>query len=371
MLVSIVVPTFNEGENPVVVAETLLRVLHPMEFEVIFVDDSADAASVAMLRQLGDRYPWVRVEHREHARGLGTAVVRGFQLAQGDFIAVMDADMQHPPEVLRDMIAEASAGADIVIPSRFVPGGDDGGLSPARKLVSRVARVIGQMALHRVRQVTDPTSGFFLVRRSVVQNVDLQPIGWKILMEVLVRGNYEIVKEIPYRFQPRLAGSSNMSLREQWNYLKHVARLLSESPDDRRKYVFAAVGISGVFVNMLVYFILVRLHMPLWQAGILSGAIAMLTNFLLNDKVTWRDARHAPAFMRLLKYVVTSLAGIGINTAVLSLLAYKFGVHYVVANGVGILVAMVWNFYINSFWTWRTNRRKISVSVAPGSAERL
>ena len=369
MKVSVVVPTFNEGSNPALVAEALHRALEPMEFEVVFVDDSSDSASVAQLERLSLAHPWVRFEHRVNERGLGTAVVRGFELAQGDLIAVMDADMQHPPEVLRAMIPEVIAGADIVIPSRFVPGGDDGGLSSFRKLVSGVARVIGQAMLHRVRTVTDPTSGFFLFRRSVVEGVKLQPIGWKILMEVLVRGNYESIREIPYRFQPRVAGSSNMSLKEQWNYLRHVARLVSASPEDRRKYVFAAVGISGVLVNMVIYYTLVRLGLALWAAAALSGAVAMLNNFLLNDNVTWRDSRNVPAFSRLFRYVATSLAGIGINVAVLAVIDDKLGSHFLIANLIGIGAAMVWNFYANNFWTWRARRKAVVISVAAARAE--
>jgi len=373
MKISIVVPTFNEGWNPAVVAETLVNVLHPLEFELIFVDDSTSKESVEALEHLSREFSCVRYEHREHERSLGTAVVRGFELARGEFIAVMDSDMQHPPELLIDMIAEAELGCDIVIPSRFVPGGDDGGLSPSRKLISWVARVLGQAALKRVRSVTDPTSGFFLLRRSVVENVSLQPIGWKILMEVLVRGNYDRIVEVPYRFQPRIAGSSNMSLREQWNYLKHIFKLILSSSEDRRKYVFAAVGVSGVLVNMLVYVGLVKLHVDFWQAGVLSGSVAMATNFVLNDRLTWHDSRSAPAIKRLGKYVATSLTGIGIDTVVLSILAYGMHVDYFIANGIGILIAMIWNFYANNFWTWKTEYREIEVALshASSSVERV
>ena len=371
MKVSVIVPTFNEGRNPLLVADTLLRVLDPMEFEVVFVDDSNDPSSINELEKLSETRPWVRFEHRVGERGLGTAVVRGFELAQGDLIAVMDADMQHPPEVLRAMVREGIAGADIVIPSRFVPGGGDGGLSPFRKLVSWVARMIGRAALQRVRTVSDPTSGFFLVRRTVVEGAPLRPIGWKILMEVLVRGRYESIREIPYQFQPRIAGSSNMSIKEQWNYLRHIARLVATSPQDRRKYVFAAVGVSGVFVNMLVYYTLVRLGLDLWAAAMLSGAVAMFTNFLLNDNITWSDARHAPAFSRLLRYVATAMAGIGINIAVLSLIAHRLGVHYLIANLAGIAAAMVWNFYMNNLWTWRSRRKAMVIPAVSPSAESI
>ena len=362
-MISIVVPTYNEKENPRFVYEALSNALIEHPFELIFVDDSKDQESVAILLAMEQEFTQVRVLHREHEKGLGTAVVRGFQMALGDSIAVMDADLQHPPELLVEMLQQMDKGYDVVIPSRFVPGGNDGGLSPFRKLVSWTARVMGQMALKRVKAVTDPTSGFFLVKRKVVEDINLKPIGWKILIEILVRGNYETVVEIPYAFQPRLAGSSNMSMKEQWNYVKHLLRLVMDSPEDRRMYLFAMVGISGVLINMLMYVIFVHLYFPLWGASILSGFIAMLSNFIFNDRLTWHDARKGLWVNRFIKYVLTSLVGIGINSIVLSVLAYGLHVHYLIANILGIIVAMVWNFIVNNFWTWNIEKKPISVTI--------
>ncbi len=370
-ILTIVVPTYNEGENPKRVITALKEALCERKFEVVFVDDSRDERSMQILAELAEESEQVRYIHREVERGLGTAVVRGFEEAKGNLIAVMDADLQHPPEVLNDMLEQIELGYDMVIPSRFVPGGDDGGLSSFRKFVSFTARVMGQFALKRVRPISDPTSGFFLIRKEVVEGVKLQPIGWKILIEILVRGNYDKVVEIPYRFQARIAGSSNMSLREQWNYLKHLTRLILDSPEDRRAYFFAAVGISGVVINMLVYTICVHLHMALWVSGITAGIVAMISNFVLNDRLTWFDSRSGQLWKRLFKYVVTSLIGIGINTGVLSVLAYGLHVHYIVANAIGIIVAMIWNFYVNNFWTWNIERQKTSVTVATVTLEQV
>lgn len=369
MLVSIVVPTYNEGENPRRVVATLQRVLRGLDFEVIFVDDSRSQESIAALKALESEHSFVRLLHRNYEKGLGTAVVRGFEMARGELMAVMDADMQHPPEVLRAMVREAQRGADIVIPSRFVPGGDDGGLSPSRKFISWGARVIGQIALKRVRKVTDPTSGFFLVRRSVVEGVELQPIGWKILIEVLMRGHYDRIVEIPYRFAPRAAGSSNMSFSQQLHYMHHIVKLLLESPEDRRKYIFAGVGIVGVFVNMLVYLLLLRTNIQLWQAGCLSALVAMFCNFVLNDRITWRDVPRAPALARLSKYAAVSIVGIAINTGVLALLEYRLDAHYFTSNLIGILVAMLWSYYGNNNWTWRAERTKIEVLFSHGTQD--
>ncbi len=368
-IISIVVPTYNEKENPRRVYEALSAAFNSHDFELIFVDDSKDKESIAILNGIQEEFEEVRVLHRENEKGLGTAVVRGFEMAQGDMIAVMDADLQHPPELLVEMVEQMKLGYDIVIPSRFVPGGDDGGLSPFRKFVSWTARVMGQFALKRVRAVSDPTSGFFLVKRKVIEGIELRPIGWKILIEVLVRGNYATVIEVPYAFQPRIAGSSNMSMKEQWNYIKHLVRLISDSPEDRRMYLFALVGVSGVLINLLIYAMFVHLHMAIWLAGFTSGTIAMISNFYFNDRLTWNDSRQGFWLNRFIKYVLTSLIGIAINTVILSALVYGVHFHYLFANIIGICVAMVWNFIVNNFWTWNMEKKKIEVTISLGNSE--
>lgn len=227
-MLSVIVPTFNERENVRVITERIANALHDIQFEIVFVDDSVDETP-QMLEKLSEQYAYVSFYHRVGERGLATAVIYGFQKAKGDILIVMDADLQHPPELLPQMMKEIEAGADMVVPSRFIPGGDDGGLAIHRKLVSWVARGIGQALLKPVRISTDPTSGFFMFRRAVIDHAQLNPVGWKILMEILVKGNIRVYKEIPYRFQQRLNETSKMSLKEQWNYLLHIRRL--------RKYI--------------------------------------------------------------------------------------------------------------------------------------
>jgi dolichol-phosphate mannosyltransferase len=175
-MLSIVVPTYNEGENVFLIARQIREILASVPYELIFVDDSTDD-TVERLAHLADIDPHVRYEHRVGDRGLGTAVVLGFQLARGRVLTVMDADLQHPPEMLPKMLAAIAGGADIVIPSRFIPGGDDGGLNLFRKIVSATARYLGKIALKSLRPISDPTGGFFMFRQSVIATVELRPIG--------------------------------------------------------------------------------------------------------------------------------------------------------------------------------------------------
>ena len=302
---------------------------------------------------------------------MGSAVVEGFRLARGELLAVMDADLQHPPEVLMSMVRAAEAGAEVVIPSRFVRGGSDGGLNGFRKLVSWTARGLARLLLRRVRPVTDPTSGFFLVRRSVVEGVDLQPVGWKILIEVLVKGRYNRVVEIPYAFAARSAGESKTGLREQGEYLLHLLRLVAASPEDRRFWLHCLIGTSGVGVNFAVYWALVRLaRWPIPLAGALAALCAMTSNFLLNDRFTWRERGGGRLGVRAGRFLLVSATRVLISTTVLALI-HPF-LHYLLANLVASGAAVAWNFTMNDHWTWAAKRSDMSAEpgVSPASAVR-
>jgi len=230
--ISIVVPTYNEMENVGNLVNQIDYALRGISYEIIFVDDSTDDTP-SMIQKVQKENPHVRMEHRETEKGLATAVLKGFSLADGDYVAVMDADLQHPPSILRSMYAVMESGTDFCVPSRFIPGGSDGGLGPYRKLVSGVARYIGKILLPCLRNITDPTSGLFMFKRQVIQGSDLQPIGWKILVEVLAMGAYSSVVEIPYKFQARPAGESKLSSKVTLEYLKQVAGLMKRGKKQR------------------------------------------------------------------------------------------------------------------------------------------
>ncbi|MFX4261823.1 glycosyltransferase [Pelotomaculum propionicicum] len=358
-MISIIVPTFNEKGNVFKIAERISKVLSEgIAYEIIFVDDSTDETP-EILDQLARLNHHVRYIHRAGERGLGTAVVRGFELAQGEVIAVMDADLQHPPEMIMPMLKTIESGVDIVIPSRFVPGGDDGGLNIIRKFISATARYTGKFMLKALRGISDPTSGFFMFRQSVIRGILLKPIGWKILIEVLVKGNYENVVEIPYHFKARAAGESKMSLKEQRNYLYHLVILTKDSPVDRRFYLFALVGLSGMFLNMSVYTFLYHMKVNVALAGTISAFVAMISNFILNDRYTWSEIRESAKIKRFCKFLMTSSVGAIIDVNILSVLYYVFHINYFLANILGILSGTLWNFTINNIWTWqKTDKNK-------------
>jgi dolichol-phosphate mannosyltransferase len=169
------------------------------------------------------------LEHRNNSRGLSSAVIRGIELVNSDIIAVMDADLQHPPYLLKEMYLEIINGADICIPSRFIKGGSDGGLNWYRKLVSYTARTIGKIYLNNLKYISDITSGIFCFRKSnLLKDKKLNPIGWKIMLEVLTKSKYKIVVEIPYCFNKRYACQTKLNNKVMLDYLKQLPILKKE-----------------------------------------------------------------------------------------------------------------------------------------------
>ncbi|GMA60519.1 glycosyltransferase family 2 protein [Alicyclobacillus fastidiosus] len=364
MDLSIIIPSFNERENIEPIVERIHSALRDqgIAYEIWFVDDSTDE-TVSVLTRVESIDEQVHVHHRTGARGLASAVVEGFERATGEHFIVMDADLQHPPELLPDIYRKLAAGIDVVIPSRFVSGGSDGGLGPLRKLVSWTARVIGQVALRRLRKISDCTSGFFGVHRNVVVGAPLDPIGWKILIEVLVKGRYRTVHELPYEFLARDAGESKMSLQEQWNYFRHLFRLVSQSPSDRRFFLFCIIGASGVVVNLVVLTILkYAFGISDISASITASLVAMLSNYIWNDQITWRASGKRKWNVKLPLFVGISLIGIIVTTLVMNGLKH-LDVPVPVGQAIGILVSTVWSYAMNNRLTWRDSAKQLREDV--------
>ena len=295
----------------------------------------------------------VRYQHRIVSNGLSGAVIDGFALAKGDVFAVMDGDLQHPVECLLPMSREIASGADLVVASRFVSGGDDGGLGFVRKLISFSARSLIWLGLKKARRLCDPTSGYFMVRRECTENAPLRAIGWKILLEVLMRGTVRQVTEVPMRFQPRIHGTSKLSGRQMIELAKQVFLLARESPEDRRFYLFALVGLSGVVLNTLVFLALAHAGVLVELAAVVSAFVAMVSNFLLNDHFTFFDRKAGYLASRAAKAVGTQAVGVAVDAAVVLLLHGFLHWPGVVANLFGIVVGALWNYGVFSRWVWK------------------
>ena len=223
--ISVVVPTYNERENLPMLMEGLRSVIGDYGLEIIIVDDCSPDGTGEVAEQLSRKYGNVKVIHREGKKGLASAVIEGFNCAGEDILGVIDADMQHPPENICRMLKEIHNGADIVIASRYVKGGGVESWSERRKLISKVASLLARLVFPKIRNIKDPVSGFFLLKRATLKGASINSIGFKILLEILAKGTYDKVVEVPYVFRERKKGRSKLSFKEYYDYLRHVFRL--------------------------------------------------------------------------------------------------------------------------------------------------
>ncbi|MFL5828327.1 MAG: polyprenol monophosphomannose synthase [Solirubrobacteraceae bacterium] len=247
---TVVVPTRNERDNIAPLLRRLERVRPELDVEVLFVDDSTDETPEVIEIEARRSSRRVAVIHRsggERAGGLGGAVQAGMVAARGRLVCVMDADLQHPPELLGALLdAGQGPDVDVVVASRYCERGEVGEFSTLRTLLSRAsARAAKLLFPRRLRAVSDPMSGYFLIRRSSLDVVALRPRGFKILLEILVSGHTFTVAEVPFRFGERRAGDSKASVREGLRYLRRLIELRTLG-QPRRFAGVAGVGALGV-----------------------------------------------------------------------------------------------------------------------------
>ncbi len=358
--ISIIVPTYNERENLPILVERIARSLSGLEYELIIVDDNSPDGTGRLAEELAQRFP-LRVVHREGKKGLASAVAEGLKHASGDILGVMDADLQHPPEVVPQLI-RALEKADVAIASRYVRGGGTEGWTISREIISRVAKFIPRIPFAQVRGIKDPLSGFFALRKGVVEGVKLDPIGFKILLEILVRGKYEHVTEVPFVFRGRERGKSTFTLKEQVNYLRHVWRLAWTQGEVLRFIKFYLVGGSGVIVNFGFYALLTRvLGLGLHEYDIagrvisfaLSTELGILNNFTWNNLWTFKDRRDSSLLGRISKFHLVALTGDAPSIAFFWGLIRFTGILDLIAVIVAIAAASVIKFVLNTIWTWR------------------
>ncbi|MEO0867200.1 MAG: glycosyltransferase [Cyanobacteria bacterium J06642_11] len=376
---SLVIPTYNESNNVSTIVEQLTTLLDsaiPGKYELILVDDDSPDKTWKVAHDLSCTYPQLRVMRRQQERGLSSAVIRGWQVAQGEILGVIDGDLQHPPEVLLDMLsAVANGGSDLAVASRHVDGGGVSDWSLMRRFLSRGAQLLGLLILPNVvGRVTDPMSGYFMVQRRSIQNRILNPKGYKILLEVIGRGQIDTIAEVGYVFQERTVGESKVTWRQYVDYLHHLMRLrsrqgithLRQQFPIKRFLRFGVVGFSGVFVDMAVLYLLHSLvGLPLTRSKILAGEVAILNNFIWNDAWTFSDVVQqqqgwGARLGRFLKFNLICLSGLILNVLVLNILYnVVFGQRYAyLANLLAIAVVTLWNFWLNLKLSWRVTKVK-------------
>jgi len=356
LAISIIIPTYNEKDSIIPLVRRIDNALSGCEYEIIFVDDDSSDGTAETAKTLSPQFP-VKVIVRKNKKGLASAVVDGLKQTSGQIVGVMDADLQHPPEVIPDLLREIDSGADMVIASRYTKGGSCQGWGATRRIISRGAIFLAHLLLPSTRKINDPVSGFFMFDKRAVASADLRPTGYKILLEILLSGKFNSVAEVAFTFQTRSGGESKLNARQQIQYLEHLYSLMKRKGELLRFGKFCLVGLSGVLVNIGLLWLLTEVAglFYLYSAAI-SIETSIISNFILNDFFTFSDRRLSTSksfLTRLLKYNLVTLAGLGVNMGVLWLLVGGFGMYYLLAQLVGIAAATLWNYLASTWWTWK------------------
>ena len=354
--ISVIIPSYNERNNVSPLVKRIDRALSNYDYSILFVDDDSSDGTAHLAQALSSKFP-IQVLVRRDKRGLASAVTDGLENTAGQIIVVMDADLQHPPELIPELLMKMDDGADLAIASRYVEEGNCEGWGIIRRIISKGAILIAHLLLPPTSKIQDPMSGFFTFRRRALADVKLQPIGYKILLEMLVLGSFHKVVEVPYTFRNRSSGESKLGTKIQINYLQHIFSLMKRTSELQRVFKFILVGLSGVFVNMgLLWALTQSAGLQLQAASAIAIESSIISNFFFNNYFTFRD-RRSPAWKitlrRLLKFNMVSLVGLAINLGILTLLTTVFGIYYLLANLIGIVVAALWNYLLSTSWTWR------------------
>jgi dolichol-phosphate mannosyltransferase len=353
---AVVVPTFNERENIAPLLERLNAALTGIRWEVIFVDDDSPDGTADALHQVAQRSRNVRVIRRIGRRGLSSACVEGVLSSSAPFFAVIDADMQHDEQLLPLMLKTLKdQQLDIVIGSRYVEGGSVRSWNERRRLISRIAGRASRLVVKA--DLKDPMSGFFLMRRQAfdetVRNLSQQ--GFKILLDLFASAPKPLrFAELPYHFKPRVFGESKLDSLAAWEY----GMLLADKTFGRlippRLVFFGLIGGLGLLVHMSVLAGALYAGLAFSIAQTLAVIVAMTSNFMLNNWITYRDRRLSGwAWLRgLLSFYAICSIGAVANVGIASFIFAGDHVWWV-AGLTGALVGAVWNYALSALFTWR------------------
>lgn len=376
---SLIVPTYNESgniEKIVCLLTDLLDSALSGDYELIVVDDDSSDQTWQIAQSLTLNYPQLRVMRRQQERGLSTAVIRGWQAARGEILGVIDGDLQHPPDTLLQLLTAMDQGADLAIASRHVEGGGVSSWSASRRFLSRGAQLLGLIILPRVvSRVSDPMSGYFMVRRAAIANVPLSPIGYKILIEVIGRGQINEIAEVGYVFNERTEGESKVTGKQYTDYIQHLLRLRISSGrlgrisrhvnfPIKRFLRFGLVGLSGLGVDMAALYLFFEVvGLGLTRSAIIAAEFAIINNFFWNDIWTFRDiAKHQRGWQRMvkrfLKFNIICVMGLILKILLLNLFFNRLQLNVYLANFVAIAIVTFWNFWINLKLSWRVTQVK-------------
>lgn len=354
---SVIVPTFNESENLPVLVERLRAALQGVAWEMIVVDDDSPDGTAAVARKIGESDIRIRCLRRVGRRGLSGACLEGMLASQARFAAVIDADLQHDEKLLKPMLDKMREGAtDVVIGTRYAEGGSTGDFSSGRKWISVTATRVANIVLGR--KLSDPLSGFFMLRRVVVEDIapKLSTQGFKILLDIVSTGGPALrIAELPYTFGARLQGASKLDTRVALDYAGLLLAKATRNLLSLRFIFFCLVGLTGIVVHFVVLWLGVTLiGLSFEWAQTLAIAVAIANNFALNNAITYRDQRLTGVnyFTGLLLFYVISSIGAISNLSVGTWLFGHEQTWWLAGLG-GAAMSVVWNYAVSSMMVWR------------------
>lgn len=372
---SIIIPTYNESANIPILIDRIGDVMKGQDYDIIVVDDNSPDRTYEVAQNIGKKNPRVRCIRRLHERGLSSAVVTGMASSDAEFFAVMDADLQHDERILPNLLEAVAGGScDLAVGSRATDDGSFGDWSRARRFMSYSATLAAKILL-RV-SVSDPMSGFFLLSRNVFERAEalINPLGFKILLEFLGRLPDLKVREVGYTFRNRIHGETKLSGSVIRNYLVALLDLRFGTLISPIFLLYCAVGASGLVVYWLTGRLVSLVGISPFETGLASpfntlrataviGFIAsVFNNYFWNNYITFYDKRHKGAAIAIgfLIFSAVSLVGLLVTSAVANLLlsAQLPFITGPLARAVGIVVAVITNYYLNASITWPVRRKR-------------
>ncbi len=369
---SIVIPTFNESENVGEIVKRLSATLKGIGWEIIFVDDNSPDGTADVVRELSRSEPRVRLISRHNRRGLASAVVEGALAASTDIIAVMDGDLQHDETVLPGMYENVRSGeADLVSASRFLTeDGADGLSSQTRVAISNSGIKLSNMIFKM--DMTDPLTGFFVVKRDVVEEAlpYLSELGFKILMDLVVSSKPRPrIKEVPFKFRERQHGESKLDNRVMYDFFlffieKRIASIL---PLPARFISFALINSVGILIHLAVLIPLITvMGQGFFAKGqLIATIVAMAFNYAVNNLITYSDRqlKGAKFYVGFIVFCVLCSVGVWANVGVATNMVEGPGtLNYILPAIGGALITVVWNYVATGAFVWgRTNSSKFGL----------
>jgi dolichol-phosphate mannosyltransferase len=338
--ISIIIPTLNEKENINELVERIRKSLNDIRYEIIFVDDGSKDGTIEEIEKLKKKYKNIKLIERGSRKGLSSAFLDGVKHSSGKYVVLMDADLQHPPELLRKMYKKALEGYDLVIASRYIKGGKIENWSIIREFISKIAIVIAYIFLPETLKVKDPLSGYFLIKKDLLDNFKVSdPFSYKVLLDILVKVNYNKLIEIPYTFKERKYGRSKLGKKIIFSYLKQVFLLF----DISQFIKFYLVGLSGIVINLLALYLLI-FYFPFYISSFLAILISIIWNFILNDLFVFKTKKR-----KFLERFLLFLGGRGLLSKPAQylsalLLYYVFGINYLLSQLIAIFIAAIINW---------------------------